>query len=78
MEQARIWIDELAEQPCVPIDTDVIIGGIAIAERYKIHYWDAAIVAAAEILGAETLYTEDLNHGQLYGSVRAVNPFINL
>jgi predicted nucleic acid-binding protein len=23
------------------------------------------------------LYTEDLNHGQLYGSVRTVNPFLS-
>jgi hypothetical protein len=22
------------------------------------------------------LYTEDLNHGQLYGEVRALNPFL--
>ena len=33
-------------------------------------------VAAAEVLEAATLYTEDLNHGQRYGKVRAVNPFI--
>lgn len=38
-------------------------------------YWDGAIVAAAEVLEADTLYTEDLNDGQLYGRVRAVNPF---
>ena len=33
-------------------------------------------VAAAEALGARTLFTEDLNHGQVYGSVRVVNPFL--
>ena len=35
-------------------------------------------LAAAEALGASTLYTEDLNDGQTYGAVRAVNPFKNL
>ncbi|MER9304105.1 hypothetical protein NKJ06_29030 [Mesorhizobium sp. M0293] len=36
---------------------------------------DGAIIAAAERLGVKTLYTEDLNHGQAYGSVVAINPF---
>jgi predicted nucleic acid-binding protein len=35
-----------------------------------------AVVAAAEALGASTLYTEDLAHGRTYGTVRAVNPFV--
>ena len=34
------------------------------------------IIAAAERLGASILYAEDLNHGQRYGSVQAINPFL--
>jgi len=36
---------------------------------------DAAIIAAAERLGASVLYAEDLNHGQSYRALRVVNPF---
>ena len=43
--------------------------------RHQISYWDAAIIAAAEALGAREFYSEDLNDGQMYGSVRVVNPF---
>ncbi len=43
--------------------------------RYTISYWDAAIVAAAEALGAHTVYSEDFNDEQHYGRVRVVNPF---
>ncbi|MGH9483108.1 MAG: hypothetical protein ACRD1L_13550 [Terriglobales bacterium] len=43
--------------------------------RYAVSYWDAAILAAAEALGAHTVYSEDLNHGQRYGQVRVLNPF---
>ena len=50
--------------------------GRRVSERYKLSYWDGAIVAAAEALGAPVLYTEDLNHGQVYGTVTAINPFI--
>jgi len=30
---------------------------------------------AAESAGASTLYSEDLTHNQLYGTVRVSNPF---
>ena len=53
------------------------VGGIGIALRYGISYWDGAIVAAAERLKAAILYTEDLSHGQRYGSVVVVNPFLS-
>ena len=33
------------------------------------------LTAAAERPGATMLYTEDLNDGQQYGSVTAINPF---
>lgn len=72
------WIERLAAQPCVSVDSTVVRNGIRLSHKYQISYWDGAIVAAAESLGAEILYTEDLNHGQMYGSVRAENPFINL
>lgn len=73
--EALAWISFLAKLPCVTIDARFVMNAIAISEHYRIGYWDAAIVAAAESLGAAILYTEDLNHEQLYGSVRAVNPF---
>ena len=37
---------------------------------------DPEQIAAAERLGAKVLYSEDLNHGQTYGSVRVENPFL--
>jgi predicted nucleic acid-binding protein len=43
--------------------------------RFQTSYWDGAIIAAAEVMGATTLFSEDLNHGQFYGSVEACNPF---
>jgi len=44
----------------------------------SIRYYDAAIVAAARELGAGTLYSEDLSHGQEYDGVKVVNPFLGL
>lgn len=57
-------------------DYPLIVAAVEGSLRFGISYWDAAIIAAAESLGAAVLYTEDLNHGQHYGSVQAINPFL--
>ena len=75
-EKALVWVRTIAKKPCQPLDDRLVIAGIQISQRYQISYWDGAIVAAAERLGAKTLYTEDLSHGQAYGPVTAINPFL--
>jgi predicted nucleic acid-binding protein len=72
---AAEWIDRLAIQPVAPVDADLVRNAITIAVRYNISQWDGAIIAAAEALEAPILYSEDLNHGQHYGSVQVLNPF---
>jgi predicted nucleic acid-binding protein len=74
-DEALDWIEELEQFDCVPVDASIVYQGAENARRYKISYWDGAVIAAAERLGATTLYTEDLNHGQKYGSVTVINPF---
>jgi predicted nucleic acid-binding protein len=69
------WIERLAVFPCVAIDANLVKLAISVAERHRINYWDAAIVAAAERLGAQVIYSEDFNHGQTYGAIRVENPF---
>lgn len=69
------WIEQLEAFPCLEIDAAIAKLGAEISERYRISYWDGAIVAAAGGVGAKTLFTEDLNHGQVYGGVLVVNPF---
>ena len=74
--RALQWLLKLEQQPCAAVDMPLIKVAIEISWRYRISYWDGAILAAAERLGAEVLYTEDLNHGQAYGTVRVINPFL--
>lgn len=73
--EALDWIEQWTAFPCQAIDHQLVRIAIEHSERYAISYWDAAIVAAAEALGAHTVYSEDLNNGQHYGRVRVVNPF---
>jgi len=69
------WVDQLCKADLVTLDVSLVKLGISYANRYKISYWDGAIIAAAEALGAATVYSEDLSHDQAYGAVKVVNPF---
>ena len=62
--------------PLVIIGPDHIARALENEGRYQISFWDALILSAAEAGGADLLYTEDLNHGQKYGSVVVRNPFL--
>lgn len=73
--QALAWIEQWMAFPCQAIDHQLVRIAIERSERYAISYWDAAILAAAEALGAHTIYSEDFQAGQRYGRVRVVNPF---
>jgi len=59
----------------LPVTHELIVAGVALRRRYQVSHWDATIIAAAQQLGCGTLYSEDLNHGQIYDNVCIVNPF---
>lgn len=74
-EEAKIWVETISMKPCQAVDKTVVSRGVEISQKFQTSYWDGAIIAAAEKLGASILYTEDLNHGQNYDTVRVINPF---
>jgi len=53
---------------------DSILEAIDLESRYQISFWDALVVQAAQLSGADVLYSEDLSDGQTYGTVRVINP----
>ena len=56
---------------------DSILEALTLEQRYRISFWDALILQAAERAGADVLYSEDLSNGQSYGSVQVRNPFLS-
>jgi predicted nucleic acid-binding protein len=48
---------------------------IVAHQRYAISFWDAMIIRSAAQLGCATLWSEDLNAGQVYEGLRVMNPF---
>ena len=72
---ALAFLEKLEVFPIIPGSYRLVLQGVKNSLKYQLSYWDGAILAAAEELGAKTLYSEDLNDGQLYGTVRVINPF---
>ena len=73
VEDAARWL--LAFRCQIP-DGASVMKALETRKTYGISYWDAAIVVSAAALGCDTLYSEDLNHGQIYNGVRVENPFL--
>jgi predicted nucleic acid-binding protein len=74
-EQAARLIDSLLVFPVANVTTEVVLAAIATRARFKISYWDAAIIEAARSLGCDVVLSEDLGHAQDYAGVRVENPF---
>lgn len=76
VEEARRLIQDYLSWEIVVNTPASVLQALDIEARYKISFWDALIVQAAESSGVAILYSEDLASGQSYGSVRVVNPFV--
>ncbi len=72
---AREMLSRLENFEVITLSPDLIREAIDCQQLSKISFWDALIVVAAESAHCETLYTEDLNHGQKIRGVRVENPF---
>jgi predicted nucleic acid-binding protein len=59
-----------------PMTLEVLTAALDIKQRYRLSYWDSAIVAAAQALGCRELFTEDMAHGLTISGLRLVNPFL--
>jgi predicted nucleic acid-binding protein len=59
-----------------PITVETHDLAIGIAQRYRLGFYDALILAAARLAGAESVYSEDMQHGQSIDGVRILNPFV--
>ena len=64
------------EWPIVDSDTALVMRGMARATESRLAIWDAMMVEAALRAEATTLYSENLNHGQRFGALQLVNPFV--
>lgn len=72
----RLAAELLAGCNVVALDLRVVSKAMEVEAQANISYWDALIVAAALLSGCDILYTEDLQHSQVFdGRLTVVNPY---
>jgi predicted nucleic acid-binding protein len=60
----------------LPLSESSVRLAIQLARRHSLSHWNANILAAALLAGCETLYSEDMQDGQVFeGRLTVVNPF---
>lgn len=74
--EAAALIDDFCHWAVIDNTLSLFRSGMELKARWQLSLWDSMILAAAHASGARELFTEDLNHGQDYGGVRCVNPFL--
>ncbi len=74
IEETRRLIQDYLSWEVVVNSPGSVVQALDLEARYRISFWDALILHAAEMAGATVLYSEDLAAGQSYGSIRVINP----
>ena len=74
-ERAAKLVESFMRFPVAEITTGMMLAALATHERFRISYWDAAILEAGRSLGCDVVLSEDLSDGEDYAGVRVENPF---
>jgi predicted nucleic acid-binding protein len=76
--EAARKVSHFAEWTLHQPDKNDLQAAVDLHQLLRISFWDAMIVQSARRLGCRILWTEDLNHGQVYAGVAVRNPFLDL
>lgn len=78
VEEARKFVSFFSRIGVVSLESRWTDAALLLKQRYETQFFDSLLLVAAQENGCDEILTEDLNDGQMYGSVKAVNPFKNL
>jgi predicted nucleic acid-binding protein len=74
-EQAAALVDSFRRFPVQETTIGLALAAMSTGNRFRISYWDAAILEAARALACDVVLSEDLSDGQDYAGIRVENPF---
>jgi predicted nucleic acid-binding protein len=69
------YVARFSEWPVVAIDASAVLEAAQLCIAAQLSFWHSLILIAARRSGAQVLYSEDLQHGEVVLGVRIVNPF---
>ena len=70
-----LLIEKWSRFPIQEMTLAVLKEALRIRDAHVLSFWDSMILSAALAQGCDTLYTEDLNHGQVVEGLRIIDPF---
>lgn len=73
--EASLAVVEELFGPVAPLTKAIHTRAVTLAREHELSVYDALIVAAAKDAGCEVLFSEDLQHGQKFGTLTVENPF---
>ena len=68
-------VDALRALPVRGLGPELVRAAAHRSASSRVSYWDALIIESALDADATVLLTEDLQHGQMFGRLRVLNPF---
>ena len=77
-EQAMGFIRIIDPLPVQELTFDLFLATVSITRRFRLSYWDGAILAAARACDCDVMYSEDLSGGRDYDGTRVINPFADV
>ena len=72
----RVLLSIAARVRCEPVTSETVLTAVRLSGRWGYSHYDSQIIAAALAAGCTTLFSEDMQHGQLIdGTLTILNPF---
>lgn len=71
-----LFEDVLLSFPLIAPGREILLQSQRLFSTVSLSHWDSLIIAACSDAEVDTLYSEDMQHVQVYDGVRIVNPFV--
>lgn len=74
-QHIRAQLDLYEQFEVVQVTPAIIRAGLDLHQTRSLAFYDALIMASAQLAGCSVLFSEDLNAGETMAGVRIINPF---
>ena len=75
VDEIKAYLEMFRALPVLPVSAGVTEKGLDVMNRYGLQFYDSLLLVAASENGCDEFVSEDLNDGQIYCGMKAVNPF---
>jgi predicted nucleic acid-binding protein len=74
-QHVRAQLDLYEQFEVVQVTPAIIHAGLDLHQTRSVSFFDAIVLASAHAAGCSTIWSEDLNAGEVINGVRITNPF---